>query len=128
VDDHGIQRSDTHCFFNPNPNVRVSVEPLVLFVFPGHTMTSSQNNTLGLDFDHLRIQSPSDSPPSQGELVLDSNSTTDSQQQPLQQDAHDQSTPEPENQDSKERKRPYINPERVRTGGTQRVSEQWYLI
>jgi len=87
---------------------------------------ASSQNTLGLDFDRLRIGVPSDSPTSRGEHVPDSKSPTDSPQSPSQQDAHDQSIPDLDNLDSKERKKPYINPERVKTGGTQRVSS--YLV
>jgi len=70
-------------------------------------MTStSPTNSLGLDFDQLKI------------TEQESNKTSDADAPPQE----DHQTPVAEAQ-TREKKKPYVNLERVRTGGTQRVLE-----
>ncbi|KAF5386669.1 hypothetical protein D9615_001749 [Tricholomella constricta] len=70
-------------------------------------------NSLGLDFDQLKIQ---DSQPASSSTEL----TSSSESQP----PSDTSSPPKQNQappiDSREKKKPYVNTERVKTGGSQR--------
>lgn len=58
-------------------------------------------NSLGLDFDQLKIQDPP--------------KPEDPPQSPAQEAA-----------ESAEKKKPYVNPERVKTGGNQRVRRSFY--
>ena len=68
-------------------------------------MTStSSTNSLGLDFDQLKI------------TEQESNKTSEADAPPQE----DQQTPVAEPQ-TREKKKPYVNLERVKTGGTQRV-------
>jgi hypothetical protein len=60
-------------------------------------------NSLGLDFNQLSIQDPPAEAKAEG-------------------------TPQSPTQDAEEKKKPYINPERVKTGGNQRVSSCFYPI
>lgn len=74
--------------------------------------STSSPNTLGLDFDQLNIKDSSlpEEPPV---------STSPQPPQPTSQE--DQSSA-PAATETKDKKKPYINPERVKTGGNQRVS------
>lgn len=72
------------------------------------TTDSNTPNSLGLDFDQ------------------------DEQKEPERNTSpHPDSTPQ-EDQNSafqgREKKKPYVNPERVKTGGTQRVSVELYFL
>lgn len=86
--------------------------------------TSSPSNSLGLNFDALQIQNlPSAVPDSTEDPNIQG--AADSR---LPEATGDNSALEPQPKqdqnvsDTKEKKRPYINPERVKTGGSQRVS------
>lgn len=62
--------------------------------------TSEPPNSLGLDFDQLKIQ--------------DTTETESKPEDPPQSPSQDAAEPA-------EKKKPYVNPERVKTGGNQRV-------
>jgi len=93
-------------------------------------MDEASSNTLGLDFDNIRIQEPpaaaalkpSDIVTSQ--VAIDPIPADDKKllsEQPSPRD--DQSTKLDSNLNNiqlKEKKKPYVNPERVKTGGAQR--------
>lgn len=68
-------------------------------------MAESSTNSLGLDFNNLSLKETAE--PSQAD--------TDESQALENQPA------DVESRDVKEKKKPYVNPERVKTGGAQRV-------
>src|SRR6267154_4493786 len=71
------------------------------------TMAESSTNSLGLDFNNLSIKDTAEPP----------QSDADGSQAPEHQSA------DVESKDVKEKKKPYVNPERVKTGGAQRVCD-----
>ncbi len=85
---------------------------VVLYTRPASRLLSTSStawmepasNTLGLDFDQLKI-TESSSPPSNDVPVADKGNDS----------------PDNEHAGKQEKKKPYINPERVKTGGAQRV-------
>ncbi|KAG2360734.1 hypothetical protein BDR07DRAFT_1486683 [Suillus spraguei] len=67
-------------------------------------MAESSTNSLGLDFNNLSIKETAETP------QTDADGTQALENQPA----------DVESRDVKEKKKPYVNPERVRTGGAQR--------
>jgi hypothetical protein len=68
-------------------------------------MAESSTNSLGLDFNNLSIKETVEHPQTNAE-----------ESQALENQSADV-----ESRDVKEKKKPYVNPERVKTGGAQRV-------
>jgi hypothetical protein len=73
--------------------------------------STSSPNSLGLDFDQLKIQEPS----APEELAKPSESPV------LEPSSQEDQPSTPVNADTRDKKKPYVNPERVKTGGNQRV-------
>jgi len=67
------------------------------------------SNSLGLNFDALQISDPTD--PVQSE----------DQAPPPAEEEPAQEQPTPSKEQKPDKKKPYVNPERVKTGGAQRV-------
>jgi hypothetical protein len=88
------------------------------------------SNTLGLDFDSNRIQESSDTlkPPDidTSQITIDRNLAGVDAQPPEELPPRDDASTKLDSNQLKEKKKPYVNLERVKTGGTQRV-RSFYL-
>lgn len=79
--------------------------------------TTSTPNSLGLDFDQLQIQDSSNPVPQEETAASVQTESPDKPSKEDQPEAQNAVTTEP-----RDKKKPYVNPERVKTGGNQRVS------
>jgi hypothetical protein len=76
--------------------------------------TGQDSSTLELDLENIQIQDSDLSTPKDEETIVRDNSfPQDTQNESSRRDANDHET--------KEKKKPYVNPDRFKTGGTQRV-------
>lgn len=89
------------------------------------TSTDDGRSSLGLDFEHIRIHDSGIHPPVETPENRENENIFDEKDLPpeLVQDSQDEATKLDSNAELKEKKKPYVNPERVKTGGTQRVSD-----
>ena len=81
--------------------------------------SSTPPNTLGLDFENLKIKESSDEPPvSQPNAEESAEGKSVVSDKPVTAPAVQATS---NNVDPKTKKKPYVNPDRVKTGGAQRV-------
>jgi hypothetical protein len=98
--------------------VQVAIAPANVSAAQIMASEETPTNSLGLDFDRLKINEPDPQSSETSNTVVDA--------PPEGPAPHDVATGP--NQTEKEKKKPYINPERVKTGGIQRVSVSLSLI
>ena len=82
----------------------------------------SASNSLGLDLDALKIKdSPDAAPPT--DAPKDASPAPEDASQATEDAAEDGDAKDPagNKKEPKEKKKPYVNPDRVKTGGAQRV-------
>lgn len=93
-------------------------QPSLTVSNPQAMASTSSANSLGLDFDQLKIQEPS----APEEPAKPSESPVLDPSQPTESSSQEDQPSTPVNADTRDKKKPYVNPERVKTGGNQRVS------
>ncbi|EIW85328.1 hypothetical protein CONPUDRAFT_162540 [Coniophora puteana RWD-64-598 SS2] len=79
-------------------------------------MSAAPSNSLGLDFDRLQVKDDSTAPAEEQQEPVDDQPDTPSGSA-APDDAQDKDR---EPREPKDRKKPYVNPDRVKTGGAQR--------
>lgn len=80
-------------------------------------MAEDSTNALGLEFSQLNVQDKQEGDATKTEEKNEKNEAPEPSAQPAP------ATPSTNNT-RKEREKPYVNPERVKTGGSQRVCSQ----
>lgn len=96
-----------------------SLPPLAFMSDPAPP-DQAASNSLGLDLDALKINDGQDSAPSAPEDVPPASADA-SQEADENKDEGEVKDDSAGKKDSKEKKKPYVNPDRVKTGGAQRV-------
>lgn len=79
----------------------------------------NSSNTLGLDFEQLKVADATAPPRDEKDAAADAAPSSEAEPTVAEQDSG--AAASSKTGDMKEKKKPYVNPDRVRTGGNQRV-------